>query len=681
MLNPQFAKVQYSLIPLAGGLDLVTPTLSLKPGVAREALNFESSITGGYSRIAGYERFDGRVSPSDATYSAITVNITAAISAGDTITGATSSATGVVIAVSGSVVYFTKATGTFTVSETVRVGGVAKGTVTALGGGSTSTRQIAQYEALAANVYRGDITAVPGSGPVRGVAYFNGTVYAWRDNAGGTALGIYKSTTSGWSAVALGQQLSFTGGVLAIAEGNIITGLVSGATATVTRVAVQTGTWAAGTAAGRLVFASSTGTFQAGEELRVSGVKYAVSAGAQSNITLLPGGKIETVIGSFGGANKTRLYGVDGVNKAFEFDGTVYVPIATGMATDNPSHVAVHKQHLFLSFGASLQFSGIGDQYRWSPVVGAGEISMTAAITLLLIQPGDQSTGAMAVYSNSDTSILYGTSAEDFKLASYNIGTGAKAYSGQNINQSYTFDDRGIITLATSLNYGNFDNAALTLNIRPFVQQRRNLVTASGVNREKGQYRVFFSDGYGLYMTFVNGQMVGCMPVQFPDAVAVMCEGEQPSGAETSFFGSTDGFVYRLDAGTSFDGDDITAVMTLVFNAIGSPRVLKRFRRASLEITGNGYSAFDFAYDLGYASPEYEQPQYTSYESSLQPSFWDAAVWDTFVWDGRSLAPSEVEVEGTAENIAVKISSVSNYYDSFTINSVILHYSMRRGLR
>ena len=46
--------VKYSLIQLQGGLDLVTPTLSLPPGIARSAVNFEVAITGGYTRIAGY---------------------------------------------------------------------------------------------------------------------------------------------------------------------------------------------------------------------------------------------------------------------------------------------------------------------------------------------------------------------------------------------------------------------------------------------------------------------------------------------------------------------------------------------------------------------------------------------------------------------------------------------------
>ena len=238
-----------------------------------------------------------------------------------------------------------------------------------------------------------------------------------------------------------------------------------------------------------------------------------------------------------------------------------------------------------------------------------------------------------------------------------------------------------MINMATTLNFGNFDSAALTLNLRPFVQQRRNLATASGVNREKGQYRVFFSDGYGLYVTLANGKYMGSMPVQFPNAVTCMAEGEKPDGAETAFFGSTNGYVYRLDAGPSFDGADISASMTLVFNAVGSPRLLKRFRRGSLEITGTGYAEFAFNYDLAYSSTYLGQESQASYSSNLVASFWDTAVWDAFVWDGRTLAPSEVEIKGTAENIAIRVASISAIYQPFTINSIILHYTPRRGLR
>jgi len=681
--SPSMAQVKYDIIRMAGGLDLVTPTLSLPPGTARDALNFEASITGGYTRIAGYERFDGRANPSDALYSILTVNLSAAVVVGDTIVGATSGTSAYVIVSSTGQLVVTKATSVFTVGETIRVGGVAKGTVTALGGSiATSNKDAAIYANLAADVYRADITAVPGSGPVRGVVYYKGVTYAWRNNAGGTAMAIYKSTSSGWTLVPLGFEMGFNTGSNEITEGMTLVGQASGASAVVKRVVYASGIWTSNTAAGYLVFSSVTGTFTAGENLRIGATTYAHAVAAQVAITLQPNGTVETMMGNFGGnTNQTRVYGCDTVNYGFEFDGTTYANIRTGMTADTPTKVAFHKQHLFFAFKESVQFSGLGLPYQWSPILGAGEIALTNAVTNFLVQPGNQSTGAMAIYTDSDTFILYGTSSATWNLVSYNVGTGAKPYTAQNMAQSYVFDDRGVINLQTTLNYGNFDSAAITLNIRPFVQQRRNLATGSSLNREKAQYRVFFSDSYALYLTISNNNLLGAMPVQFPNPVTVVCEGESPDGAETSFFGSTNGFVYRLDAGTSFDGAEIAANITLVFNAIRSPRILKRYRKGSLEISGTSYAEFTFSYDLAYSSTNIGQDTGTDYSSNLVASFWDAISWDNFVWDGRTLSPSEVEIMGTAENIAVRIASISDIYAPFTVNSTILHYSMRRGLR
>jgi hypothetical protein len=676
-------QVNYDLVYLKGGLDLITPTLALPAGVARDAVNFEASITGGYTRIAGYERYDGQPAPSNAVYSSLTATLTGTIAVGDTIVGGTSGESGVVIAVNGSDIYYTKATGTFIVGEDLEVLTVSQGTIAALQAtGSLTTQEQAQYINLAADVYRADIGAVPGSGPIRGVIELQNTVYAWRDNVGVTAMAIYKSSTSGWTNVPLGFEMAFNTGTAEIFQGDTVTGATSGFSAVITRVVLESGSWGAGTAVGRLVFASATGSFTPTENLQVLAATKAVCVAAQTAITLLPGGRVEMVLGNFGGVNnQLRAYGADAVNRGFEFDGTVYIPIATGMVDDTPDHVTVHKQHLFFSFGTSVQFSALGEPYQWTPLLGAGEIVQPEPVTNFVIQPGDQSTGALAIYSDNYTYILYGTDSSSWNLVPYNTGAGAKAYSGQNIGQTYVFDDRGVITLQATLSYGNFDAAAVTLNIRPFTQVRRNLVTASVLNREKAQYRVFFSDGTGLYVTIANGQMLGAMPVRFPNSVTCATEAQTSAGEETSFFGSTNGYVYALDTGTSFDGESINASLELNYNSENMPRILKRYRRGSFEITGNGYCEFDFAYDLGYSSVYIGQEANTPYENSFSPSLWDSVFWDSFIWDGRTLAPTDVEIKGTGQNILLKISSDADYFQPFTINSVILHYTTRRGLR
>ncbi len=674
--------VKYDLIKLGGGLDQVTPTLSLPSGVARRATNFECSITGGYTRIAGYERFDGRPNPSDATYNLLLCTFVATVTVGDTITGAASGATGVVIYVDSTSIVITRETGTFVSTELVRVSSTDVATITTVQGVSADGLTDATYQSLAADNYRTDITLVPGSGSILGVSYYNNVVYAWRNNAGGTAAVLYKSSTSGWTAVTLGKELSFNTGTALISDGNTVTGATSGATGVVARVVLQSGTYGAGTAAGRLILSSTTGTFTSSENLTVGGGIKAKAGGAATQITLAPGGRYETVVANFGGGTANyKIYGADGVNRAFEFDGTTFVPISTGMTVDTPNHIVFHKQHLFLSFGASLQFSGLGYPYQWSPLLGAGELAMNAQVTNLLTLPGDQTSGALGVYTRSDTSVLYGTSSANFSLSTFNTGTGAIAYTAQNMDQAYVLDDRGIVSLGTTLNFGNFLPASLTMNLRPFIQQNRDSTVGSLVNRDKGQYRIFFSNGNALYMTVLNGKLLGSMPVQFAHPVSCCVEGETTTGNTSQFFGSTNGYVYRLDAGTSFDGENIPANINLVFNATGSPRLLKRYRKASVELTGDSYTEIQFGYDLGYRTATIDQPQDATYQNDLRSGFWDSMLWDNFVWDGTDISPSEIEVNGTAENIAVRISSNSDLFPQFTVNSIIVHYTPRRGLR
>src|SRR4028118_401392 len=51
---------------LGGGMDLVTPAIAMPPGRVIAALNYEP-VAGGYKRLAGYERYDGRTVATEIT--------------------------------------------------------------------------------------------------------------------------------------------------------------------------------------------------------------------------------------------------------------------------------------------------------------------------------------------------------------------------------------------------------------------------------------------------------------------------------------------------------------------------------------------------------------------------------------------------------------------------------------
>jgi hypothetical protein len=240
-----------------------------------------------------------------------------------------------------------------------------------------------------------------------------------------------------------------------------------------------------------------------------------------------------------------------------------------------------------------------------------------------------------------------------------------------------------VVTLKTTLNWGNFLPTTLTKNILPFIQRERGNLSASSVNREKSQYRLFFRDGYALYCTILNQQYLGATLALFPTVVTCVDSTNLTNGVEVTYDGGEDGYVYQRDIGTSFDGAPIPAFIITAWDPIKSPRILKRFRAASVELQGDSYAEIQYGYQLGYGSNQIAQiPQVDQVLNLGATPHWDSFIWDNFVWDGSGLLPTDVDETGTAENIrtAITVPEV-NYIAAFTINSIIHHYSMRRGLR
>ena len=66
---------KFEYFPLGGGLDLVTPAISIPSGRLKYCLNFEPHVGGGYIRTPGYERYDGGKRPSDAKVSLYIVTL------------------------------------------------------------------------------------------------------------------------------------------------------------------------------------------------------------------------------------------------------------------------------------------------------------------------------------------------------------------------------------------------------------------------------------------------------------------------------------------------------------------------------------------------------------------------------------------------------------------------------
>lgn len=677
----RFPKVERTFVNFDGGMDTETPPLRLESGFCYDAQNFECDINGGYSRLEGYERYDGRTSPSDAQYYTISANITGNVSDGDTMTGNTSNATGVVVNVTSNQIVMTKVTGNWANGEDIIIANVAEAatTSTAVLGGASSAKLDAQYYNFAADNYRADINAVPGVGDVLGVWVYDANVYAFRNNNASTEANMFKATTSGWTQITFYYTAYFNAGTgTAIAENDVLT--QSNNTATVYKIVVNSGDFTTNNAAGWMLI-SENNAFSATTITSNGGGSVNLTAGP-TQITLNPGGRYEFVNENFGGSdNNTKMYGCDGANPAFEFDGTYFQQIHTGMTTDTPSHIAAHRNHLFLSFAGSVQHSSIGAPLVWDPVTGAAELAMGDTVNGFMVQPGSESGGAMMIATQTQIAMLYGTSSADWSLIPYSDRLGAYPYTIQRMAVTLFLDNIGVTMLEAAQTYGNFADAALSDRVRTFVQTERSRTVGSCLIRDKNQYRLFFSDGYVLIATITNGQLRGMMPGLFDHLPTCATDGIDSNGNPISFFGCDDGYVYQMEKGTSFDGNAIDAHVYIAYNFPSGQRIRNRFRHATFEIRGLGYSEFDFSYDIDYATTLISQEYARTKEASLTAVNWDSFVWDNFVWDGITLTPSEAEMRGTGENVSLKISTSGDYFWPIRFSGVTLHYTPRRLMR
>jgi len=184
-------------VALQGGLDLATPPLIVKAGSASEALNYFEASKGGYTRIAGYERLDGRLSPHKATYYLITItfwNLRATDSplvVGETLTVAGStfhilslmpSTDGTIMEVIGGEAAGVIPTDLFDNPVSYSTHALITDIVKR---GADSQEEDNFYLNMAREHRRSAIQEVTGVGPIRGVAQIKGKIIAWRDNGEG----------------------------------------------------------------------------------------------------------------------------------------------------------------------------------------------------------------------------------------------------------------------------------------------------------------------------------------------------------------------------------------------------------------------------------------------------------------------------------------------------------------
>jgi hypothetical protein len=707
--------------PFNGGLDVVTPALSVDPGFALTMVNYEPWFNGGYRRVDGFERFDGHAKPSAAVaYGAVIstlTGLTTGTGASGAGTGSVSGATGNFvegILVSGtSWVAITNVTGTFGTLDKILQGtntstGVI-GNVPSVGYGPSGTSTTgflytSDFLANAQGFYRAQINAVPGTGNVLG-AWQNGTnIYAWRGTGTSGATNMYLSSAAGWTktGVTLVNTLYYTGlGTQGLpANGSVITGNSSGVTGTLYQGISHT------VSAGYLALTGLSGTFSASEALKAGGTSFGTSVGTSLQFSWPTGGFYRFRNQNFFASSSTyNTYGVNGVGPAFQIDqNNVVMPILmpnvamSGQpAANNPFLVETSVNFLTLAFpGGNFQQSVQGVPYQFNGFLGAAQYGVGAEITGLLGMVGP----TLVIPTAKNTQGLAGNSVSNYVQSVLAEKAGAIKYGSVLLDTVYSINNLGITSLSRTQSYGNFVGATISQLVQPIVAALRPSFTDATIVRSSNQARFYFSDGSVLiiYVPGLGQQNKAWSAIEsgvtaqfgyasYPNPVFNICNSEDNLNNEVSYFGSTngDGFVYQDRSGTSWDGAVVTSYTRLAFNNVGSPAMRKYFRRADLEINSPAQIFLKFAFDLSYSNLESSSAVANLTANNIPVSqvfggggYWDNVNWNQFEWDGQVISTARANLGGTGENISFLIFHQAIVDTPFILQGLVLYFDPRR---
>ena len=625
------------------------------PGSARVLRNFEPSIEGGYRRIEGYTKFDtDYIQP----YGDVLVQ-------GSGQTGTTIELANIYRApIEGNTFTIDGVEGTYTIAE----GGVSY----SISGKSvvlTLTTSLASSPADKAS-----ITFANTSDLVEGLIYFKQKALAYRGSD------LYESSGTGWTKVNVP---------------NYGTSLVSGGSQTGSNVVVD----------------GLTAVPQAGDTFTIDGVEKVytiistptVTSGAatinitpalasspadNATVTFLStdrsaGGKHRFARHAFTGT--PTIVGVDGTSAPFLYDGTTFTVLNDAISdVVGATYVADYKNHIFFAKDNLLTFTALLSNNDFTPAAGAGNINITHDITGLIVYREQ-----LIVFTRSKIFRITGSSIGDFLLQPITLDIGCiEPDSIQEVGGDIMFVSvDGIRMLSATDKIGDF---GLAVASRPIQSETNNFFAgntsfSSCVVREKNQYRVF---GYAESISDASAQ--GILGTQFADQTSQGMAWAELRGirvyvvdslystadiAEVIIFANSDGYVYRMESGSSFDGANIIASFSTPFFSIIDPRLRKTLYKLATYVdpTGSVNGTATLKYDFD--GPNVVQPGSVPLVNNVSSAaFYGAAVYGSSGYGGKLVSQFDNQVQGSGFVVSVQYLFESTD-PPFSLDALVLEFA------
>jgi len=166
----------------------------------------------------------------------------------------------------------------------------------------------------------------------------------------------------------------------------------------------------------------------------------------------------------------------------------------------------------------------------------------------------------------------------------------------------------------------------------------------------------------------------------FPHVMTYAVSVDTVSGQEGLYSGDANGYVYKLDYSNSFDGAQVEAYIRPVFYHFGTPQNRKRFTKMVLEISATQSMDMSFIPEFSYGDPLLPAGSESDIILSAGSGVWGESYWGQFYWDSQSLSTAYGYMSGYGTTVRLVIKSLGTYEEPHNIQGISIYYSVK-GLK
>ena len=408
---------------------------------------------------------------------------------------------------------------------------------------------------------------------------------------------------------------------------------------------------------------------------------------------------VATSASTNGGKARHVIYNLDGDDKVLFVDGTNYPAIyntngntmsfmTSSDSTDvsGAEQVAIFKNTAFYAKGSNLFFTAPFSVDDFSVANGAGSFNVANDITGLAVFREQ-----LIIFTQDSIKRLTGSSAADFAVSPITDRIGC--INGDTIQEIggdviYLAPD-GIRLLSATDRIGDFaldvasDQIYKDANI--FLASTSSFTSI--VLREKAQYRIFayiaseqVEVGKGLVATKFISQGASGMSWSTTTGIKAFVADSRYSGTtEMVAFAHDDGYVYRMETGSSFDSSNIEAIYESPYMPITDPQTRKSFYKLTLyaEPTGDMNLDLNIRYDFSTSTDTsiIQPPTQQITGSGASVSIFGASnsLFGTSTYGGELDKVYPNSIIGSGKTVAIRIEDNSTN-PTFTLDTALLEY-------